>query len=170
MVWNERGFAYDAVQLFGFGKNSPKPLFKPELGEIVIRYGGWSFQELRNSWIGKKFMHHTHDWYDCYRWSSKKFPVGVYRLRIPVLGSDCKTSVEQRRMLGTYEFAAPVVLAASALLAHHLETGAEFLRTDVTRCYEQGIQLGWSSGLLTAIHYWDDYYYPSVWMSSVRSF
>jgi hypothetical protein len=43
------GFAYDATSIFGFGPPSDELLPEAEPGAIVIRYGGWSLQELRDS-------------------------------------------------------------------------------------------------------------------------
>src|SRR5579863_3402027 len=123
------GYAYDAVSMLGFGE--PRAVPQPPRavkGEIAILYGGSSLQALRGSPIGQKLMHQQ-EWYDRYPWSSEELPAGVYHLRIPVPESNRKTASEQEQILLEGELMAPVILVASALLAHRLQTGEDLLKT-----------------------------------------
>jgi hypothetical protein len=169
----ETGFAYDAVALFGFGELTTEPLPQPSPGEIVIRYSGWSLQELRDSEIGRKFLHEQ-DWYNKYPWSTEKLPSCIYRLRVPVRDSNNKTFGEQERLLPQGEQVAPVVLVASALLSHHLQTKEDLLKNDWTRCKEQDadgdrVGLGWRGGRLGVGNFWDGVRVDYVRLSSVRT-
>jgi hypothetical protein len=166
-------FVYDAVTLFGFGEVSPESLPEAEPGELVLCYGGWSLQELRDSAIGQKLMR-KQDWYDQYAWSSEKLPSGIYRLRVPVPNSNRKTFAEQEAMPPKGETIAPVVLVASALLAHRLHTSEALLKGDFTRCKEQlpggnRVVLYWREGRLCVNHRWDDCRREYLWSSSVRT-
>lgn len=163
---------YDAVSILGFGPASDEPLPEQKCGEIVIRYGGWSLQVLRNSAVGKELMS-QHDWYDKLPWSTENLPAGIYRVRVPVPGSNRKTFVEQEQMLSAGERTASVVLVATALLAHGLQTNEDLLKRDWTRCKEQvadGCRVGlyWNSGQLRVRDItWDVDRYPHTWLSSV---
>lgn len=166
-------YVYDAVALFGFGEASAEPLPEAKSGELIIRCGGWSPQELRDSEIGQKFMHQQ-DWYNKYPWSTEKLPPGIYRLRVPVPNSNCKNAVEQEQMLPLGEQTANVVLVETALLAHRLQTGEDLLKNDWTRCRERStggyrVELGWREGRLYVINGWDDFRDGRIWVSSVRT-
>jgi hypothetical protein len=167
------GLAYDATSILGFGSASDEPLPEPAPGEVVIHYGGWSLQELRNSDVGKKLMHEQ-DWYNKYAWSTEKLPPGLYRLRVPVPDSNPKTFAEQQAMLSPGEQVAPVVLVATALLVHYAKTGEDLLKSDWTRCKEQAadgnrVALYWDEGRLGVSRSWGDGCYDYVWLSSVRT-
>jgi hypothetical protein len=165
-----QGFAYDATSVFGFAPLNDEPLPEAAPGEIVIRYGGWSLQELRDT-VGMTLMH-KQKWYNTYPWSAEKLPPGNYRLRIPVPDSNRKTFAEQQRMLPPGEQVAPVVLVATALLARRLQTGEYLLKTDFTRCREATVfglrvALDWLEGRLYVGRYWACFRYRRVWLSSV---
>ncbi len=166
---------YDAVALFGFGEESAEPLPEAEPGEVIIRYGGWSLQELcNNPVVRQKNLMWEHDWYHAYSWSSEGLPPGIYRLRIPVPGSNKKNVTEQERMLSAGESTAPVVLVATALLAHRLQTGENLLKNDWTRCREQTddglrVVLRWRDGRLYVYNFWGDDRCDFLWSSSVRT-
>lgn len=167
-------YVYDAVALFGFGSASPEPLPEAKSGELIIRYGGWSPQELRDSEIGQRLMHQQ-DWYNEYAWSTEKLPPGIYRLRIPVSDSNRKNAAEQERIFPKGEEFAPVVLVESALLAHFLQTGEDLLKTDWTRCKERTdgdsrVELYWRDGRLRVGHNvrWVGDRRGRLWASSVR--
>ena len=166
------GFTYDAVNILGFGEAATQALPQAAEDEVVLRYGGWSLQELRDSAIGQRLMHRQ-DWYDTYPWSTEKLPSGVYRLRVPVPESSGKTFADQKRMLPNGEQIAPIVLVASGLLVHYLQTGEDLLKKDWTRCREQTadgrVGLGWHCGRLDVNNDWDDYRDGSLWASSVRT-
>ena len=168
------GLSYDAVSILGLGDAATEPLPQAADGEIVLRYGGWSLQELRHSAIGQKLMP-VHDWYDLFPGRSEKLAAGIYRPRVPVPESNRKTFAEQERMLPKGETLAPVVLVASALLAHFLKTGEDLLKNEWTRCREQTaadlrVALDWHGGRLGVSHNWDDDRYDRLWASSVRAF
>ncbi len=167
------GLAYDAISILGFGPVSDETLPEAAPGEIVIRYGGWSLQELRDSDIGQTFMYQQ-GWYDKYPWSIEKLPAGIYRLRVPVPDSNRKTFEEQEAMLPSGEQVAPVVLVPTAMLAHHLQKGEDLLKNDWTRFKAQAaggghVILGWSEGRLRVLNYWDVNRRDGVWVSSLRT-
>jgi hypothetical protein len=166
-------YAYDAVSIFGFGPASNEPLPEAEPGEIVIRYGGWSLTEIGIYMVGRELMHEQ-DWYDRYPWSSEKLPPGTYRLRVPVPDSNRKTFAEQERLLPQGEQVAPVVLVATALLAHRLKADEDLLNTAWTRCKEQTadgyrVVLGWVEGRLYVYGNWGDLRHGDLWVSSLRT-
>ena len=165
------GCTYDAVSILGFGDPSAEAL--PQAGEIILRYGGWSLQELRDSAIGKKLMHRQ-DWYSKFPWGSEKLPPGTYRLRLPIPDSNRKSFAEQEQMLSEGEQIAPVVLVASALLAHQVQADSDLLRGNWTRCREQTtagdcVALGWGVHWLYVRKEWGHIRSDCVWSSSVRT-
>jgi hypothetical protein len=168
----QTGLVYDATALLGFGEAATEPLPEALPGEIVIRYGGWSLQELRDSAVGRKLLPER-SWYDEYPWAAEKLPPGTYRLHMPVPGSNDKTFAEQEPMLAEGESIAPAVLVASALLAHRLQIGQDLLNGDWTRCREQTaggerVELGWTSGgRLCFCSLWGGSRCGDVWASSV---
>src|SRR5579863_9461254 len=83
------GCTYDAVSILGFGDAVAEPLPQAKEGEIVLRYGGWSLQELRDSAVGQKLMH-VQNWYYMCPWSRERLPAGIYHLRVPVPKSNRK--------------------------------------------------------------------------------
>lgn len=169
-------YVYDAVSILGFGGASEESLPEARIGEIVIRYGGWSFRELRDSTMGKKFLEQQHG-YDEYPWSGVKLPAGNYSLRIPVAASNCKNLREQMRWLSSNERVAPAVLVATALLSHYVRTGQDLLRNEYTRCKESRlpcshIVLGWEKGRLSVGSgecFADNERFSNVWLSSVQT-
>lgn len=171
----QTAFSYDAVTLLGFGKPTTEAL--PEAtkaGEIVLRYGGWSLQDLRGSKIVcQKNILWGQDWYDRYPWSAEKLPSGLYALRLPVPDSNRKTFDEQKALLLPGEEPAPVVLGASALLAHLLSTGEHLLQGHWLRCKERAdasdcVELRWDVGRLSVLSYWDGNPDGLVWLASAR--
>jgi hypothetical protein len=176
-----QGVAYDAVVLLGFGAKSAEPLPEPAPGEIVIRYGswvpqqGWSLQGLRDEPMLRMCnIMWEQDWYNDHAWSNEILPDGIYRLRVPVPGSNRKTFAEQQAMLSPGEQVAPVVLVATALLVHYAETGEDLLKNDWTRCKEETadggcVALSWREGRLRVYDCWDDNRYDGVWLSSLRT-
>ena len=141
-------------------------------GEIVVYYGGWDLPTLRKSAAGQKRMWQNQNWYDASGW--KAVP-GYYRLRVPVPHSNGKTFEEQEQLLSSGEQSAPVVLVATAMLAHRLQTGESLLKNDFTRCKEQAaggsrVELVWDGGRLSVDDdLWGDDPGGGVWSSSVRT-
>ena len=85
---NVAHMSYDAVALFGFGPLNTEPLPRSLSGEVMIRYGGWSLQDLRQSEVVRsKNLFWDQDWYIKYDWSKKVVPGGLIgctsRCRIP---------------------------------------------------------------------------------------
>ena len=136
-VWPVRlpSFTYDAVAILGFGEASTEPLPEHAPGEIIIRVGDWSLQDLRDCKVGKELMHQQ-DWYDKYDCASAKLTAGIYRVRLPVPDSNRKNFTEQKDLLLPDEEVAPVALCASTLLVHLKETGNDLLKNDWCRCEE----------------------------------
>ena len=167
------GTAFDAVSLLGFGAKSTEPLPQGNPGEIVIRYGGWSLQELRAKRAPGLMWDQS--WHDKYPWSSEKLPSGLYVLRLPIPDSNRKTFDQQEALLLPGEETAHVVLAASALLAIRLSGGDDPLRGDWTHCQEQAtagrrVVLAWVDGRLFVFDYFDGYPFGGVvWLSSARA-
>jgi len=176
-----QGVAYDAVVLLGFGAKSAEPLPEPAPGEIVIRYGswvpqqGWSLQGLRDEPMLRMCnIMWEQDWYNDHAWSNEILPDGIYRLRVPVPGSNRKTFAEQQAMLSPGEQVAPVVLVATALLVHYAETGEDLLKNDCTRCKEQTVDgcrvgLRWDEGRLVVADLWSRSRRLNTWISSLRT-
>lgn len=94
---------YDAVQLFGFGSGSTIALPTAESGQIVLRYGGWSLNELLATNVGATHMKYLDYAYKNEDWASARLPAGIYKL-------DDANPV-------------PAVIMASALLANRLVNG-----------------------------------------------
>lgn len=81
--------AYDVVSILGLGAPSSELLPSPDLGEVVIRYGGWSLRELAKTAAGEQYLVLSNDLTGLdARWDS-----GIYRLKkgerppAPVLAS-----------------------------------------------------------------------------------
>jgi hypothetical protein len=165
---------YDAIAVLGFGPPSNEPLPDTTNGEIIIRYGGWSLQELRDSEFGGHLMH-KQEWYEAYRWSKRNLPAGTYSLRIPVKNSNNKNLDEQRQLLSKDEHVASIVLVASAVLSHHLQQHEDLLKGDWTRCDEQDVDgdrvgLYWNRRRLYVSSGWGVLRCGCLWLSSVRTF
>ncbi|MSR67969.1 hypothetical protein EXS65_04070 [Candidatus Peribacteria bacterium] len=104
----------------------------------MVRYGGWSYEQLRDSKIGKDNM---------YQQSfekinsitdaaiSKSYPTNVYRVHLQIAGSRGKTLAAQKMLLGKNEMFAPCVIAATAMISHLVQTGEHISQNDAsTRC------------------------------------
>lgn len=165
-------FSYDAVAILGFGEASTEPLPEPAPGEVVIRVGDWSLQDLRDSEVGKTLMHQQ-DWYDTYDWASVKLTSGVYRVRLPVPDSNRKNFSEQRGLLLSGEEVAPAALGAATLLVHLKETGNDLLENDWCRCAEalpvvRHAGLYVDGGRVLVNGNWDGNRIDNLWLSAAR--
>ncbi len=166
--------AYDAVSTLGFGPASLTPFPQAKPGELLIRYGGWSLRELRDSaTVREKDILWEQDWYNGYAWSTEHLPSGLYVLRLPIPTSNRKTFVEQKALLLPGEEPVPVVLAASAMLAHLVSTGERLMQGQWLRCKEQTdaglrVELGWLDGRLYVNRSFDDDPDGNVWLASAR--
>jgi hypothetical protein len=155
------GYSYDAAKILQFGVPTEDILPVAEYGEVVIWYGGWSLQQLRdNPLIRERDVMWDQDWYNNYIWSSEVLPVGFYRLRIPVPNSNSKSFDEQTELLFTGEVPAHPVLVATAELCHEIQTGKSMLAGICVRtgkkCHS-GLELGRDEGRLSVHRYGNDY-------------
>ena len=173
-VWPVRlpSFTYDAVAILGFGEASTEPPPEPAPGEIIIRVGDWSLQDLRDCEVGKELMHQQ-DWYDKYDCASTKLTAGIYRVRLPVPDSNHKNFAEQKELLLSGEEVAPVALGASTLLVHLKETGNDLLKNDWCRCEEalpddNRVVLYIYESRVLVYDYWDDNHDDYLWLSAAR--
>ena len=164
-------FTYDAVAILGFGEASTEPLPEPAPGEIIIRVGDWSLQDLRDSKIGNELMHQQ-DWYDKYDLAMTE---GIYRVRLPVPDSNRKNLTEQKGLLLSDEEVAPVALGASALLVHLKEIGNDLLKNNWCRCEEalpddSHVELFVRDGRVGVLNRWDGFRNGNLWLSAARKF
>ena len=160
--------SFDAVTLLGFVPTQPMPQAEP--GTILIRYGGWSLQELRDKRLD---LMCRQDWYDKYPWAAEKLPSGLYVLRLPIPDSNGKTYEEQQKLLLPGEEPAHVILAATALLSLRLSAQPDPLKNGWTRCGQQAaaggrVELGWDGGRLYVDDDWGDYRDGYFWLASAR--
>ncbi len=155
--------SYDAVSILDFGSPSESSLPEARENEIVIRYGGWSIADLGSCSFVRGHHLFTEDveWYDrCCSWGGGVQP-GVYRLFFTPRSSErssCQSST-------------PAILAATALIAHFLQTGEYLLQGGMLQAQEVDgaygpVILFWEKGELRLnpnrfIHHYDD-----VWLSS----
>ncbi len=165
---------FDAAAVLGIGTPSADPLPAAAPGEVVLRIpDGLSLQALRDSPVGQALMHQQ-DWYDRCAWGRIAPPAGVYRLRVPVAGSNRRTASEQEAMLPAGETLAPVVLVAAAMLCIKRAGGPDPLNGDWTRCSEKTAVgdravLAWLGVRLGVNEYWDGNRNSILWASSVRT-
>jgi hypothetical protein len=165
---------YDAPPILGLGEVSSDTLPEPGPGEVVIRVGAWSLQDLRSCEIVvRDNLMWDQGWYDKYPFSREKLTPGVYRVRLPVPDSNGKTLAEQCKLLLPGESAAPVVLAATVLLCHLKQTREDPLNNDGTRCAEAlpgvgRVGLDVHEGRMYVSYYWDDRRDESVWLAGCQ--
>lgn len=165
-------YAFDAAAILGLGP-STDPLPQPEPGEFCLYVpAALTLQALRDSPAGKELMDPQH-WYDRHPWSSKAPVAGVYRLRIPVPGSQHKVFAEQQAMLAEGEEVAPAVLVAAALLCLKRQGAPDPVGCRWTRCAEQaaenfGAELTWCAGRLSVYTGWRDDLSIDVFVSALR--
>ncbi len=169
-------YSYDAVAILGFGEKSRDPLPEPAPGEVVIRVGAWSLQDLRTceTVVMYNFMC-VQDWYMKYPLNTAKLTPGIYRVRMPVPYSNCKNFAEQKKLLLPGEEVTPVALAAAVLLCHLKQTsGKDLLENDWTRCAEvlpgeRCVALDVDEGRVRVYsRFWDVFPYEFVWVSAAR--
>jgi hypothetical protein len=172
------GIVYDAAAVqrildLPCACNDPVP--KAGDGEIVIYYGGWELQTLRNCTAGKTRMWQDQNWYDAKGWKAEP---GYYRVLFPVPRSNRMTWSEQLNHLKAIDGVwqpATVAIAATATLIHLTETGNYLLsKDDWCRCEE-----GFSGGSRLVFGYyrgrvrihkgrWDGKRYDHVWLVGCR--
>lgn len=127
---------FNAAAILGIGTPSTEPLPDAEPGFVTLRIpDGLTLRALRDSGVGKTLMY-SQDWYDECPWAKEAAPTGTYRLRLPVPGSNRKTTREQVALLPAGETLAPVAFVAAALLCIRLRGVADPLSGGWTRCAE----------------------------------
>lgn len=142
-------------------------------GEVVIFHGGWDLKTLRVSAAGKKRMWQNQDHYEKYGWKAEP---GYYRLLLPVPNSNRKSWSDQLRHLASIAdawLAAPICVAATALLVHLTETGNDLLRNDWCRCTEplpDGLHAALTvlGGRVFVGDDWDGHPGDLLWLSAAR--
>lgn len=167
-------FCYDAAPILGLGKASSDPLPDPAPGEVLIRVGAWSLQDLRTcETVVRHNLMWDQDWYNEYPFPREKLTPGVYRVRLPIPDSNRKTFAEQQKLLLSGEEVAPVALVAATLLCHLKQAGNDLLNDDWTRCSEtlpdeDRVVLLVSEGRVLVYYCWDDNRYDFVWLAGCR--
>jgi hypothetical protein len=131
----------DVSKTLGLRLKGPRVWLPTELrnvrgGEIIVYYGGWDLQAIRRCRAGQQHMCQHQDWYDDQRWIAEP---GYYRLLLPVHGTNERTwndQLSQLQTMGPEWHAAPIVVAATALLVHLVATGVDVLNNSLARCAE----------------------------------
>ena len=165
---------YDAAPILGLGEASSEPLPDPAPGEVVIRVGAWSLQDLRTcETVVRHNLMWDQDWYNEYPFSREKLTPGVYRVRLPIPDSNRKNFAEQKKLLLSGEDVAPVALAAVALLCHLKQAGQDLLNNDWARCAdalpdEFRVGLCVYEGRVYVNCCWDDGRRDDVWLAGCR--
>lgn len=164
----------DAVNsILGLPIESSDPIPQSEDNEIVVYYGGWDLKTLRVSTAGKKRMWQDQNWYEKYGWKAEP---GYYRLLLPVPNSKRNNWSDQLQHLATIDMdwqAAPICVAATALLVHLTESGNDLLKNDWCRCAE-ALPCDGHAGLAVyegRVHVndlWDAYPLGKVCLSAAR--
>jgi hypothetical protein len=150
-IMPQNGYSFHVGNWLGIGPTSSKPLPEAREGEIVLRISeGISLIGLRDSEVGRALMHRQ-DWYEKYDWCRQVFPVGTYRLLVPVPETFGKNFAEQQELLGEGEEAAPVALVAVALLCMQQSGHPDPLDDNWSRCGEPSapgyrVALQWRHG------------------------
>ena len=143
-------------------------------GEIVVYYGGWDLKQLRLTKAGINQMWQNQNWYDDKGWKAEP---GYYRLNLRTPDSNHKNWNEQTVHLRTIDEAAqaaPVTVAATALLVHLRWNGQDLLKNDWCRCAEP---LPGDGRAVLTVHdgrvrvdnsNWDDDRGGNIWLASSR--
>lgn len=167
-------FCYDAAPILGLGEASSEPLPDPAPGEVVVRVGAWSLQDLRTcETVVRHNLMWDQDWYNEYPFSREKLTPGVYRVRLPIPDSNRKNFAEQKKLLRDGEQVAPAALVAVALLCHLKQAGKDLLDNDWTRCAEalpdeRRVALDVGGGRVRVDFYWDDHRRGDLWLAGSR--
>jgi hypothetical protein len=164
--------AADVSRILGLPADDPgdQVITVPD-GEIVIYYGGWDMKTLRTSVAAINAMRQV-PWYD-----NATAESGYYRLLLPMQGSNCKNWEEQAEHLqatGECWHPAPVVVAATALLVHLVNTNDDFLHHGYCRCAESipddrraGISVR-CGGVVCVDGYWGDIRDDRLWLAAAQ--
>ncbi len=128
----QKNRSFDAVSMLGFGR-ARKNMPTPNNQEIVIRYGGWTLEELFQNKVVResKLLYRIHEWMEDEWWYRRRLKKGIHRLRIPANDdrTEGRTFEEvQKNCLYNYEEPAPLVLLATAAVVYRMEHGENILR------------------------------------------
>ncbi len=168
---------FDVASTLGVGTPSADPLPAAEPGIILLRVSaGLSLRALRRSkevsrweWIRQTCK--------TFPWHRKALTAGMYRLRLPVIGSNRKSLTEQLAMLPSGEELAPVTLVAAALACMRLKRIPcplnEGCWVRCAECWSEGwpFSVGWLSGEIWFDDAYSEYYGgDDVWVSSFKMY
>ncbi|MGC3971618.1 MAG: hypothetical protein QM775_31020 [Pirellulales bacterium] len=126
------GITYDAAPILGLGAASDEPLPDPGPGEVIVRVGAWSLQDLRTL---RHNLMGDHDWCKEHPFFHEKLTPGIYRARLPIPDSNWRKFNELKQLLHDGEEVAPAALVATALFCLK-QTGQDLLGTEWARCVE----------------------------------
>jgi hypothetical protein len=168
-------FCYDAAPILGLGEASREPLPDPSPGEVIVRVGAWSLQDLRTcETVVRHRLMWCEDWYDVYPFSCEKLTPGAYRVRMPIPDSNHKYFTEQCKLLLSGEEAAPAALVAVTLLCSLKQAGKDPLQSGWTRCAEpllpgeDRVALYVNKSCVHVRYYWHNHRGDSVWLVGCR--
>jgi hypothetical protein len=174
---NQEGIVYSAVavsRILGLPVGCSDPVPRAAAHEIVIWYGGWDLQTLRDCAGGKKWMAQDQDWRDATGWTAEP---GYYRLRLLFPNSSRKTWGDQLALLRTGDevwHAAHILVATTALLVHLAATGNDLLQNDWCGCanpFQRGLRavLTIDGGRVNVrIGHWDYVCHSHLWVAAAR--
>lgn len=124
---------YDAVSILGFGLSYKDFFPAAEKDTVIIRYNGWSFQALQDNPYCKPLMHLE----NCDRtsWRDLTMPSGFYRIKLVEM-REASDSAGQEPAMPASQRMTPIVLLATAMLAHRLKTGESLVTNRFVRVEE----------------------------------
>jgi hypothetical protein len=170
-----REHVYDAVSVLGFGRPCDAAAFPPgKPGELIVRYGGWSLQQLRDiAIVRRERIMSVHHWYDRYAWSVTALRCGFYGIRMPVPGSNAESGYTEYRILSAEEQPCYACLVGTALLTHRLVMGESLCPDQWLRCGERargGYRMAawWMREKLTFTPVEPDLLVDTVWTAAMR--
>jgi len=174
-----KGLRYDAAPILGLGEASSNPLPDPAPGDVVIRVGAWSLDDLRVcEHVVRQRLIGDEDWEEdlpkLFPWFSAKLTPGVYRLRVPVPDSNRKTFSEQCQLLLPGEEVAPTTIVATTLIVHLMVAGQSLPNLpcgDVCRCaepfkHDSRVGLYVTKNDVDIHHWWDDDRCDDIWLAA----
>lgn len=180
-AWPKRctSFSYDAAAILGLGEASSVPLPEPGPDEVIIHVGPWSLQELLTcDRVAQQNLLQIDEGYKQlpFRFFRRQLTPGIYRLRVPIPGSNNRQFLGQEVLLREGEGVAPVALVAAALLCHLMVEGKDLLYGDVVRCEERIVSEGPLQGSRPVLKVndgrvqlsidWDKFMQVRLWLAS----
>jgi hypothetical protein len=169
-----KGIAFDVGTVLEVGSADNSPLPEAGDGEIILRVPeGISLAGLRDSTIGG-FLMHWQQSYEQFDWSRQPLAAGIYKVRLPIPGSNFKTFEDQRFLLMEHEQVASVTLAAIALLCLRMCEFPDPLNDGFVRCAASAttsvrVALCWFAGRLRVFSGNDDLCLGHWWLAASRT-